>query len=136
LAPSTTSASSGFNVNRQNRWNINDETLRFRADNPPVTTPAPPVTTLEQNIFDLNGDLDEDAFKRYYPNFGKMLVDFVTMTIILLYYEEALHSWPSSEILLHLANQAIEIILWFNTADTLNVAEKCKSLIILLEKLI
>ena len=64
-----------------------------------------------------------------------MLVDFVTMTIILLYYDTTLKSWPSSTTLFRLATQAIEIILGHNTVDTINVAEIRKSLIILLEKL-
>jgi hypothetical protein len=83
---------------------------------------------------DSNGDLDEDAFKRHYPNFGKLLFDFVIMTILLLYYDETLRSWPSSDILLRLANQAIDIILQCNATDTLNIAETRKSLIIILKK--
>ena len=133
LSPSTTSASSGFFIGQRNHRNINEEAQRFRDENPLLTTPAPPVFTPDlDNIIDSNGDLDEDAFKRRYPNFGKILSDFVTMAIILLYFDQIIQSWPSSDILLSLAKRAIEIILAANAKDTSNVVENSKFLISLL----
>jgi hypothetical protein len=139
LAPSTTSASSGFNL-RQRRWNIDEEAQRFRRENPELATPTlGHVNTQDQNIFDPNGDLNEHAFRRRHPNFGSMLVDFVTMAIILLYYDPAgilRSSWTNSDILIILADKAIEIILKANATDTGTIAETCKYLISLLKELI
>jgi hypothetical protein len=116
LAPSTTSASSGFS--RQKNYDINDETRKFRKTNPIVAEPEPVIYP--------NGELDEESFKRRYPVVGQMLLDFITMTIILLYYDNTLSSWPNSDTLTLLAQKAIDIILQAHATDSRIIAEHCK----------
>jgi hypothetical protein len=119
LAASTFSASSGYNIDLATlSSSIDQATAQFRDTHHNTLIPADPFfRSPDADTFDLA------AFKREHIVIDSMLEDFVTMTCILLYYDELVQIWPNTDALVALAALAIDHILRAHAADHKDIVE-------------